>query len=227
MAMSAEISLVFWWAVFAATHIGMSARSPRAKLVAALGERPFLGVYSLVSFATFIPLVWCYLANRHGGPLVLPLAHLPGVHAIAMAVAWASFACAIGGVFQPSALSFGASGVARARGLGRVTRHPLFMSLGVWAAGHLLVNGFLTDVIFFGGFALFSVVGCAHQDARKRAAGGSELEPYFAEPSLLPFGAILARRNRLVFAELPWVGLLVGAALATALYLAHPYVFGD
>lgn len=225
--MSPELALVFWWLVFAATHMGMSAISMRGRLVEALGAGGFLGVYTLVSFATFVPLVWTYMANRHGGPVVLPLAHLPGVHAIAMAVAWASFACAIAGVFQPSALSFGARGVTRARGLGRVTRHPLFMSLGVWAAAHVLVNGFLTDVIFFGGFALFSVVGCAHQDARKRAAGSAELEPYFAETSLLPFGAILARRNRLVLAELPWVGLLVGAALATALYLAHPYMFGD
>ena len=82
------------------------------------------------------------------------------------------------------------------------------------------------DVIFFGGFALFSLVGCAHQDARKRATRGAELAAYFAETSLLPFGAILAGRNRLVLAELPWLGLAVGATIATTLYLLHPYMFG-
>jgi uncharacterized membrane protein len=224
--MGPEIALGLWWLAFAGTHMGMSAVSTRGKLVAALGEGAFLGAYSLVSFATFVPLVWCYLANRHEGPLVLAIAHLPGVHALAMAIAWASFALATGGVFQPSALSLGAGGTTRAHGVGRITRHPLFMSLGVWAAAHLLVNGFLTDVIFFGGFALFSVVGCAHQDARKRATRGAELEAYFAETSLLPFAAILAGRNRLVLAELPWLGLAFGAAIATALYLLHPYMFG-
>lgn len=224
--MGPELILVLWWLAFAGTHMGMSSISARAKLVAALGEGAFLGVYSLVSFATFVPLVWCYLANRHEGPLVLAIAHLPGVHALAMAIAWASFALAVGGVFQPSALSIGAGATTRAHGVGRITRHPLFMSLGVWAAAHLLVNGFLTDVIFFGGFALFSVVGCAHQDARKRATRGPELAAYFAETSLLPFGAILAGRNRLVLAELPWLGLAVGATIATALYLLHPYLFG-
>ena len=224
--MGPELMLVLWWTAFAATHMGMSAIPVRAKLVAALGEQGFLGLYSVVSFATFVPLVWCYLGNRHQGPLVLAIGHLPGVHTLAMAIAWLSFSCAIGGVFQPSALSFGAGGVTRARGVGRITRHPLFMSLGVWAAAHLLVNGFLTDVLFFGGFALFSVIGCAHQDARKRATRGAELDEYFAETSLLPFGAIVSGRNRLVWSELPWLGLVVGAATATTLYVAHPHMFG-
>jgi uncharacterized membrane protein len=225
--MTPELALVFWWLAFGVTHVGMSAISVRGRLVETLGERGFLGVYSLVSFATFVPLVWTYLAHLHQGPLVVGVAHLPGLHALALAVAWASFACAIGGVFQPSALSLGAGGATRARGVGRITRHPLFMSLGVWAAAHLLVNGFLTDVLFFGGFALFCVIGCAHQDARKRATRGGELEQYFAETSLLPFGAILTGRNRVVWSELPWLGLSVGAALATTLYILHPRMFGN
>ena len=224
--MSPQLELALWWLAFGATHMGMSAISTRDKLVKALGARAFLGVYSLVSFATFVPLVWCYLANRHQGPLLLAPAHLPGVRMGALALAWASFACAIGGVFQPSALSIGAGGATRAHGVGRITRHPLFMSLGVWAAAHLLVNGFLTDVLFFGGFTLFCVVGCAHQDSRKRATRGAELDAYFAETSLLPFGAILSGRNRIVWSELPWLGLAVGAAAATTIYLLHPRMFG-
>ena len=224
--MTPELALGLWWLAFGGTHVVMSATAVRGRLVAALGEGAFLGVYSVVSFATFVPLVWCYLANRHEGPVLLALSHLPGVRPFALMVAWVSFTCAIGGVFQPSALSFGAHGAIRARGVGRITRHPLFMSLGVWAAAHLLVNGFLTDVVFFGGFALFCVVGCAHQDARKRATRGAELADYFAQTSLLPFGAILAGRNRVVASELPWLGLAVGAAAATAIYLLHPRMFG-
>jgi uncharacterized membrane protein len=223
--MSPELTLVFWWLAFGATHMGMSAIPLRGRLVAALGERGFLGIYSLVSFVTFVPLVWTYIAHRHQGLLLIPLAHLPAIHAFALALAWISFASAIGGVFQPSALSLVAGGTPRARGMGRITRHPLFMSLGVWATAHLLVNGFLTDVMFFGGFALFCVIGCAHQDARKRAVRGDELEQYFAETSLLPFGAILSGRNRLAWSELPWLGLGVGAALATTIYLLHPWMF--
>jgi uncharacterized membrane protein len=194
--------------------------------VSKLGVGPFLGVYSLVSFATFVPLVRAYLDHRHAGDVVLPLASVPGMHELAILLAWASFTSAIGGLFQPSALSMTGGGVVKAQGLGRITRHPLFMSLNVWALAHLLVNGFASDVAFFGGFVLYGIVGCAHQDARKRATEAARLSTYFAETSLFPFGAIARGRNRLVLAELPWLGLAVGAALSTAIYLLHPWLFG-
>jgi uncharacterized membrane protein len=225
--MSTVSSIVVWWIAFGGTHTLLSSRSLRPRLVARLGAGPFLGVYSLVSFLTFVPLVRAYLSDRHAGELVLPLAAVPGVHTIALLLAWASFATAIGGLFQPSALSMLSGDVVEARGLGRITRHPLFMSLAVWSLAHLLVNGFATDLAFFGGFVAYGVLGCAHQDARKRDAEGARLAGYFAETSLLPFVAIAAGRNRIVVAELPWVGLAVGAALSTVLYLAHPWMFGS
>lgn len=218
--------MILWWLAFAATHMVFSSVRLRPRLVGWMGQRGFLGFYSLVSFVTFVPLCVVYFAHRHEGPLLVPLAAVPGMRELAMVLAWAFFAAGIGGASQPSVLSIGAGAETRARGLGRVTRHPMFMSLGVWALAHLLVNGFLTDVLFFGGFALFCVVGCAHQDARKRATEGDRLEAYFAETSLFPFAAIAAGRNRLVLEELPWGGLAVGAVLATVLYIFHPALFG-
>jgi len=87
--MSPALALVLWWLAFGGTHMVMSAIPVRSRLVAAIGERAFLGVYSLVSFATFIPLVACYLGNRHQGPQLLALGHLPGVRWLALAIAWA------------------------------------------------------------------------------------------------------------------------------------------
>ena len=42
----------------------------RRGLVARLGAGPFLGLYSLVAFAFFVPLVWTYFAHKHAGPLL-------------------------------------------------------------------------------------------------------------------------------------------------------------
>jgi crotonobetainyl-CoA:carnitine CoA-transferase CaiB-like acyl-CoA transferase len=45
-------------------------------------------------------------------------------------------------------------------------RHPMTLSVKVWALGHLLSNGNLVDVVLFGGFLLWSVL--VFRAARKR-----------------------------------------------------------
>jgi uncharacterized membrane protein len=45
-------------------------------------------------------------------------------------------------------------------------RHPMTLSVKVWALGHLLSNGNLADVLLFGGFLIWSVL--VFRAARKR-----------------------------------------------------------
>jgi len=47
--------------------MGLSSLPVRQRPVAALGERPFQGVCSLVAFAVFVPLVWTFFAHKHMG----------------------------------------------------------------------------------------------------------------------------------------------------------------
>ena len=68
--MSIATQIVLLWLLFAATHMTLSSRRLRPRLVAALGERGFLGVYSLVAITVFVALVWRYWAHRHAGALL-------------------------------------------------------------------------------------------------------------------------------------------------------------
>jgi uncharacterized membrane protein len=135
-------------------------------------------------------------------------------------------AMVVGAELQPSPAQVGAKRAQGSRGLTRITRHPLFAGIAVWALGHLVMNGYATDVLFFGGMLAFSLVGAMHQDARKRATEGERLGPFLAETSFLPFAAVLAGRNRVVWSELPWAGLAVGAVVAFGIYALHPWMFG-
>jgi uncharacterized membrane protein len=222
---SAVFWVAFWWGMFAGTHMVLSSLAVRGKLIARLGEKAFLGLYSLAAFATFVPLVWVYLGNRHGGGVVWNLAAAPGVRPLAIALAVIGIAVIVGGVLHPSPALVGIKQAWGARGLTRITRHPLFMGIALWALSHLLLNGFLTDIVFFGGLLAFGLVGAAHQDARKRATEDERLGQFFAESSFWPFGAIIAGRNRLIWQELPWVSLAVGAAAAIGIYALHPWAF--
>jgi uncharacterized membrane protein len=223
--MGAAAWIAFWWGMFAGTHMVLSSLPARAKLIDRLGEKAFIGLYSLVAFATFVPLVWVYLGNRHAGGLVWNLAAAPGVRPLAMALAVLAIAVIVGGVLHPSPALVGIKQAWGARGLTRITRHPLFMGIALWALSHLLLNGFVTDVVFFGGLLAFSLAGAAHQDARKRATEEGRLGQFFAETSFWPFGAILAGRNRLILRELPWIALGIGAAAAVGIYALHPWAF--
>lgn len=223
--MSAAYWIVFWWLVFAGSHMVLSSLPLRGQLIARLGEKGFVGLYSLIAFATFIPLVWVYFGNRHAGGVIWNLAAAPGVRPLAAALAVLAIALIVGGVLHPSPALVGMKQSWGARGLTRITRHPLFMGFALWALSHLLLNGFLTDILFFGGMLAFSLAGAAHQDARKRATEEKRLGQFFAESSYWPFGAIIAGRNRIIWRELPWIAFAVGAAAAIGIYALHPWAF--
>ena len=224
--MRAAFWIAFWWGMFAGTHMALSSLRVRGKLIARLGEKAFVGLYSLIAFATFIPLVRVYLGNRHGGGRVWSLAATLGVRPLAMLLAVVGIAWIVGGVLHPSPALVGIKQARGARGLTRITRHPLFMGIALWALSHLLLNGFVTDVLFFGGLLAFSLAGAAHQDARKRTTEEERLGQFLAESSFWPFGAVIAGRNRVIWSELPWVALAIGAGAAVGLYALHPWAFG-
>jgi uncharacterized membrane protein len=218
--------VAFWFAAFAATHLALSSARLRPALLARLGEKGFLGLYSAVALATFVPFVWVYFSNRRSGPLLWGAAAVPGARPLALVLSALGLALVAGALAQPSPALDAARPDCGSRGLTRVTRHPLFMGIALWALGHLLVNGFATDAVFFGGLLVFSLAGAAHQDARLRASGEARLERFYAETSFWPFAAILSGRNRLAWAELPWGAAALGVVLALGLYALHPWAFG-
>jgi len=170
-------------------------------------------------------LVQTYVRNRHSGPLLWNLSFVPGLPTLVLLLSGACFTLAVASFFQPSPAMMGAGGSVRARGLTRITRHPLFIPFAVLAPAHLLINGFLSDVAFFGGLGLFSVLGCMHQDARKRVTDKETLGAFFEETSLFPFVAIATGKTRLVASELSWLGLAVGLGVAIGFYHLHGLMF--
>jgi uncharacterized membrane protein len=212
------------WGLFAGTHAVLSSQGLRPRLVARLGEPAFLGIYSLVALASFVPLVWFYLGARHQGALLwaLPLgtAGLWALYA-GQAVAWT---LVVAGLVSPSPATVGLPAERRPRdprGVHRLTRHPLFMGIGLAGLLHLPANGFATDVAFWAGFPLFAWIGCAHQDARKRSVQPGYSEWIAATP-FLPFtGPGVWRGLR----ELSPIVLVVGPALTIALRLLHAPLF--
>ena len=219
--MSPSVLIAVLWLLFAISHTVPSSASLRPKLIEKLGAGPFMGMYSLVSLAFFVPLVVVYFRNRHAGELLYSLG--PGVYRPAQFLAFFSMALLVAAAVRPSPVSI--VGSTSAVGLARITRHPLFLAMGLVGIAHVLLFGFASDVAFFGGLVLYSIFGSLHQDHRQRLTR-PELGEMFATTSWLPFAAIVSGRNRLVLSELPYVGFGVGVAIAYGVWRLHIRLLG-
>ena len=218
----AAVAIILWWLAFAVTHMGLSSTRVRTRLIAALGERGFLGVYSLVALATFVPLVWFYFSHKHQGAFLWYLGALPAVKWVMYAGMAFALSLLVAGLMRPSPAAF-APGKAEVGGAYHITRHPLFMAVGVYGLLHLLVARVnATELAFFAGFPLFAWAGCRHQDRRKLATGDEKFRRFHDETVFFPFtGSGTLRGLREI--RLP---LAIGAGLAIVLRVFHSQLFG-
>jgi uncharacterized membrane protein len=184
--MSPTLEVLLWWVAFAGAHLVLSSLPVRRRVVAALGERVFQGLYSLVVLVLFVPLVLAYFANKHTGPVLWALPPGPVLRWVTYVGVAVALVLVVGSQITPSPANL-VPGAARARGVLRITRHPFIMGTALWALAHLPSNGHATDVVFFGGFVVFAVVGAWHQDARKLAANLPGYREFCAAAPFFPF----------------------------------------
>ena len=128
----------------------------RTRMRERLGEGRWKGLYSLLSFAGLIFIVWGYGLARQDPVLLWP----PPVamrHAASL-LTLAAFILLVAAYVPRNAF--------KAR-----LHHPMVLSVKVWALAHLLSNGNLADVLLFGGFLLWAVLDFRAARLRDRAQG--------------------------------------------------------
>jgi uncharacterized membrane protein len=209
---------------FFATHILLSHGSIRQGFVDSLGLWPFRGLYSLISLATFGPAAVLWWQNRHLGPVLWELPFWPE-RILAGLLALFGFFLLFQLLAAPSPASMMPAKL-EARGVLRITRHPMNMGLAAIAVAHVLANGSLGDVAFWGSIAAVGLVGPYHMDSRLKKLRGESFIDFCRQTSVMPFSAILGRRNRLAIDELSFpLAILALIAWATIIFF-HGQIFG-
>src|SRR2546428_1988626 len=184
--MSPTLTLVLLWLGFAGSHLVLSSLPVRRVMVARIGEGPFRGLYSLLAFAFFIPLVWTYFTHKHAGPWLWTLPRTPTLLWTVYAGMGLAFVLAVAGFVRPSPAAL-VPGDPTPRGVYRITRHPVMMGTALFGFVHLLPNSSAADVAFFGGLALFPLIGSAHQDRRKLATDPGKFRQFYEATPFFPF----------------------------------------
>ena len=125
----------------------------RRQTLARIGEKPFKGVYALLSLAGFVLLVWGYgQARQQGVMLWNPPTATRHIAALLMLLSFVLLAAA----YVPG-------NQIKAR-----LHHPMVLGTKVWALAHLLANGSLANTVLFGSFLVWSVVLFAASRKRDR-----------------------------------------------------------
>jgi len=151
--------LILGLIVFLGIHsVRMVAPDFRDGVIAKRGANTWQIIYSVVSIAGFVMLVYGYgLARENAEQLYLPISGARGVALIVMPIALILLISSQGPVGY----------------IKKTIRHPMLWPVILWASVHLANNGDTASVVMFGAllvWAIFDLVSCYRRGGRPPAA---------------------------------------------------------
>ncbi|MGA0808574.1 MAG: NnrU family protein [Burkholderiaceae bacterium] len=193
--------LILGLVLFLGVHaLRVFAEGTRERLIGSMGPFVYKAFYSIVSIIGLLIIVSGYTAARTE-PIVLYTPPMGMAHAASLLtlIAFVLLAAA----YIPGNMIL------------RKLKHPMTLAVKVWALAHLLSNGTLADVLFFGGFLVWSVL--VYRSARRR--------PPVENPGLSNLPAVIASRPPSIVASL--LTLVVGiGAWAWFAFQGHALLIG-
>jgi uncharacterized membrane protein len=217
---------------FILLHIGVSATGLRTRLVGAMGEGPYRGLFSLLSALFLVWMIWSFHAMRGDDFDTLNNSYWrppEALRPLAYALIALGFLIGVAGILTPGPTLAGFESKLNdpdpARGMLRITRNPFLWGVALWGAGHMLVNRELFAPMLFGGLGLMSLFGSRSIDRKGAARNPEGWAKFAAATSNIPFAAIAQGRNKLVLSEI-WWRLLAGAGAFALVGLFHLRLFG-
>lgn len=211
---------------FVGGHFLLSWPPVRSRLVAALGERPFLGAYALVSALFLAGAVMAY----RGAPSVAIWEFGLAGRSVAMALMPIAVVLAVIGLITPNPTAVGGERLhdanRAARGIVTITRHPFLWGTTLWSVAHLAANGDAASAMLFGGMLILSLGGMAAIDHKRALRLGESWQAFAAKTSLVPFAAAAAGRVKVDWKGIGWWRPVPGVVLYTILLYSHGWLFG-
>src|SRR5262245_14697788 len=152
-------------ATFAVLHLRVAGTRLRDRIVAAIGEQRYLGLFSLASLGAIGWLAWAYShafsSSANAGYWTTP--------------GWLKWTCGglvliaflaiVVGLTTPNPTAVQQEKLLEskdpARGALRITRHPFLWGIALWSAAHIAANGDRASLLLFSTLLIVAVVGTA------------------------------------------------------------------
>lgn len=216
------IAAVLW----IVSHLGIINSPVRPALIKMVGKQVYQAAYSLLTVLVLVFLIISFNRVETNFLLWVPIPLFKWLSIVLMPLA----CILLVGTFMTTNPTIIGQGHAlktfdRGAGVIRITRHPFQWSVIIWAAMHILANGELASLIFFGAFALVSALGTLTMDKKKAVKIGEDWHKFASVTSNLPFAAILQGRNEFRLSELIAPALL-GLSAYSLFFFKHEWVSG-
>ena len=149
-------ALILGLLLFLGVHsVRIVAEGWRGRTIARIGAGPWKGAYTLVSVAGLALIIWGFGLAR-AQPQVLWATPVWARHLAALLM-WVSLVLMVAAYVPGNPI--------KAR-----LRHPMVLSVKVWALAHLLANNTAADALLFGSFTLWAVLNFRAARQRDRVS---------------------------------------------------------
>ena len=207
---------------FAVAHSGLAALRPRGERL--MGARLYRVLFALVSIPFATVLIVYFIQHRYDGLRLWNLQGLPGLESVIWLMSAISFIFLYPATFnlleiaaiQKPEVHLYQSGIIR------ITRHPQMVGQVIWCVAHSLWLGTSFMLLTSAGLILHHLFAVWHGDRRLRSRYGESFETLKSQTSVIPFLAILQKRQTLEWQEFLRPAYLGIVGFVLIFWWAHP-----
>jgi uncharacterized membrane protein len=224
LALDSHLVILGLLLVFAIAHSGLAALRPKGEKL--IGPRLYRVLFALVSLPLAVILIVYFFNHRYDGIQLWQVQGLPGVKPAVWILSAISFLFLYPATFN--LLEIAAVQKPQVHlyetGIIRITRHPQMVGQLIWCVAHTLWIGTSFTLVTSIGLVLHHLFGVWHGDRRLQARFGESFETIKSRTSIIPFLAILQKRQTLDLLEFlrpSYVGVVIFTGL---LWEIHPFL---
>ncbi len=211
---------------FLGLHFGIAATPMRQKILDKIGPIPYRIAFAS---AALLGIIWLVYAWRQA-PYIALWGQPAVFRYLAVILMPLAFFFIIAGITTKNPARLGQEDTLQSHiepeGVLKITRHPMLWGIALWALLHLLANGDLAALVFFGTFLVLAVFGTYLIDKKRGQQYGDAWQEFSTKTSRIPFQAILEKRQHLSWHELGWWRIVLALALYGGFLHAHAKLFG-
>ncbi len=210
---------------FAIIHSGGASIRNRAEEI--IGARAWRLVFAFASIPSAGILIGYFLAHRYDGIRIWNLQGVPGLIPLIWILSAISFLflypatynlLEIPAVLKPEVRLY-------AKGIIRISRHPQAIGQIIWCFSHALWIGSSFMLVTCVGLIGHHMFAIWHGDRRLKAKFGNKFEELRRNTSVIPFLAVIDRRQKLIWQELMRPAQL-GIAIAIGVFWwGHRFIY--